>query len=231
MMEQKEFAAVLGENIRTFRRLQHMTQRELAGRLHKSLACISKYENGAASIDTFTLHRIAEELGVPLYLLHPKEASETRPDPKPPYFLRQPTLYFYCPQSKGTGVIEGAMEIRSESMQATLYCGLTSQSDSRACRYVLYGSMSYSEVNIRISASNPLLGGDFVFMAFRLMDLAGGDAAPGICVTLNEDYRFRASRILLRRTRKQPGAIPAPSQLAFSKDDLAELRKRQYLLF
>ena len=230
-MEQKEFAAALGENIRTFRRLQHMTQRELAGRLHKSLACISKYENGAASIDTFTLHRIAEELGVPSYLLLPGETSEMKSDSKLPYFLRQSTLYFYCPQSKGTGVIEGAMEIHSESMQVTLCCGLTSQSDFRACRYILYGNMSYSEVNFRISASNPLLGGDFVFMAFRLMDLAGGDAAPGICVTLNEDYRFRASRILLSHTRKQPGDIPEYGQLAFNKDDLAELRKRRYLLF
>ncbi len=229
-MEQQEFAAALGENIRLFRRLQHMTQQELADRLHRSLASVSKYEKGAIAVDAFTLCRIAQALGVPRELLLPQEAQGAPADAAVPRFFSRSPVYFCCPQSEGSGVSVGALELRPETMQVTAYCDLAAPADSRTCRYILCGEMTCSETNVRISASNPLLGGDFLFMAFRQLDLLGDRDAVGLCAALRADYRFRASRVLLSHTRIQPGD-DLRGRLDFDKNDLAALKKQQYLLF
>ena len=229
-MDQQEFAAALGENIRIFRRLQHMTQQELADRLHRSLASVSKYEKGTIAVDAFTLCRIAEVLGVPQELLLPKESQNVRSMSAVPPFFSCLKVYFCCPQSDGNGVSLGMLELQPETMQVTAYCDLENQENDRACRYILCGEMNCSETNVRISASNPLLPGDFLFMAFRQMDLLGDRDAVGLCAALRADYRFRASRVLISRRRIEPGNGLLDS-LRFDKLELFELKKHQYLLF
>lgn len=66
-MESNRFYTELGANIRRFRKMCGMTQKQLASLIHKSLACVSKYEQGDISMDVYTLQQIACQLGVPVH--------------------------------------------------------------------------------------------------------------------------------------------------------------------
>ena len=77
-MDGSNFYAEVGGNIKTYRKLQHMTQQELAGKINKSMACISKYEKGDISIDLYTLYEIAEVLNIPPALLLPQDTGASR---------------------------------------------------------------------------------------------------------------------------------------------------------
>ena len=52
-VNETQFQKELGSNIKMFRKLMHLTQRELALKINKSMACVSKYENGEIAIDAF----------------------------------------------------------------------------------------------------------------------------------------------------------------------------------
>ena len=56
----------IGSRIRSFRRAQGMTLQQLADKIHKSRASVSKYETGEITVDIETLFEIAEALGVEL---------------------------------------------------------------------------------------------------------------------------------------------------------------------
>lgn len=53
-----------GERIRMYRKMKSMTLQQLADRIHKSRASVSKYENGEIAMDIETLGEIARVLQV-----------------------------------------------------------------------------------------------------------------------------------------------------------------------
>lgn len=76
-MDDREFYGLLGEKIRYYRKRRGMTQRELAEQINRTLACVSKYEHGGVSIDTYTLYEIARALEVePKVFLPDQSAGE-----------------------------------------------------------------------------------------------------------------------------------------------------------
>ena len=56
----------VGSRIRMYRKNRHMTIDELASRINKSRATVSKYESGNISIDVSTLLDIAKALDLSL---------------------------------------------------------------------------------------------------------------------------------------------------------------------
>ena len=64
-----DFTRGIGQNIRIYRRANHITLEELAARIHKSKATVGKYEHGSISIDADTLFDIAQALRVSPALL------------------------------------------------------------------------------------------------------------------------------------------------------------------
>ena len=128
----KDYNVQIGENIRTYRKLQHMTQQELADKLHKSLACISKYEKGIVSLDIYTLHEIAGILGLPLQMLLPKDdepgLSNQAAAQLPDFFRRSP-IYAYCIRSNRNEIVAMAIDVQPAPLQTTIYCDLRDPAD------------------------------------------------------------------------------------------------------
>ena len=70
----------IGSRIRSFRRAHGMTLQQLADKIHKSRASVSKYETGEITVDIETLFEIAQVLETELSLL-----TDYRPQkPLPP---------------------------------------------------------------------------------------------------------------------------------------------------
>lgn len=58
------FSQHVGNRIKFYRKIKHMSLEKLALRIHKSKSTLSKYENGQIAIDVDTLFEIANVLGV-----------------------------------------------------------------------------------------------------------------------------------------------------------------------
>ena len=91
----------IGNRILTFRKAQGMTLQQLAEKIHKSRASLSKYENGEITLDVETLFEISTALGVDMSRL--TDFQPVRPAPLPlvnssmgrsPFYQAE-RLYFY----------------------------------------------------------------------------------------------------------------------------------------
>lgn len=67
----------IGDNIRTVRKLQGLTQKELARRLGISPVGVAQWENGLRNPKHETIKRIASALGVSVTVLYGLPAKET----------------------------------------------------------------------------------------------------------------------------------------------------------
>ena len=61
-----EFIALIARSIQEQRRIQGLTQKQLAEKLNVSQAMISQWENGEENFTVVTLARISSALGLPL---------------------------------------------------------------------------------------------------------------------------------------------------------------------
>lgn len=230
-MDGSNFYVEVGTNIKTYRKLQHMTQQELAARINKSMACVSKYEKGAISMDLYTLYEIAEVLNIPPALLLPQHAGASRcaaqPDaPLPPFFQRSP-LYLYTWYTNRQELATSVLFIHQETMEATAYYGVSDLSHYQDSDYIMLGSIASSQSNIQIYFSNPLLKGDFMLLCFRTSDLLTGHY-QGFFAALNDHYRFCSSKCYLSDTPVRD-LTALGQQLAAGKDAISFLRKSNVL--
>ena len=86
-----------GKAIRTFRKKNKLTVQELADRICKSKATVSKYESGKISLDLDTLFDIAQVLQVRLeqLLYMPQENVPTETVTVPNFFKNLNHMYIY----------------------------------------------------------------------------------------------------------------------------------------
>lgn len=85
-----------GKCIRFYRKLNKLSQDELAAAIHKSESTLSKYERGAIAIDIATLHDIARVLKVSASDLMDFAPPSTEKQIEPSYlFDKVDTLYIY----------------------------------------------------------------------------------------------------------------------------------------
>ncbi|WP_292017922.1 helix-turn-helix domain-containing protein, partial [Megasphaera sp. UBA4233] len=86
-----------GKAIRTFRKKNKLTVQELADRICKSKATVSKYESGKISLDLDTLFDIAQVLQVRLeqLLYMPPENVPTETVTVPNFFKNLNHMYIY----------------------------------------------------------------------------------------------------------------------------------------
>lgn len=229
-MKQEDFIQQIGANIRIFRKLRHLTQQNLADKLQKSLACISKYEKGTIAIDIYTLYEVASVLNVPVQLLLPEAEAvdftgQSGLQSLPPFFQKTP-IYAYCTRSTSNSVMSMAIDIQASTHQATIYCDLRDPLDYKTCHYILCGHVTCSEACVLIYCLNPILNGDFLLIGCSKVDLIRHNMVC-FCASLSTVYRFRASKMYLSKTPIQDPDSLLPL-LKMSKEDLSNSRKTNH---
>ena len=132
-MEMNEFYLELGQNIRRFRKICNMTQKQLAHSVNKSLACVSKYEKGTVAIDIYTIQQIANQLGVSVGQLIP----ESKPVSQQPAatslqlhpMFRYSPLYLCWYRGGKQSLVRHVIEVDSSSGQVSCYMEVDNYSD------------------------------------------------------------------------------------------------------
>lgn len=222
-----------GKRIRSFRKNRGLTMQQLADRIHKSRATVSKYEAGEIALDLETLYDISVALETNLSQLldyHPaRPAPVSLPDSgtgKSPFF-RATRLYFYFYDGRYNRLKDGVINIRqteSGSHEASL--SITSVTSTGRSSEILYtGKVVYSDMLIRFSFVNQYntLEEDllYIFNPLELRDFTEGL----LCGISSADLMPCAFKCLVTLTPQEP-TDALKQHLLFTP---AELRRWQKL--
>ena len=153
----------VGAQLRRYRKNRQMTLQQLADRIHKSRASVSKYETGEVSLDIVTLTEIARVLEVqPGQLVDlPVQEEEGARLPSAnsgisPFFQAR-RLYFYFYDGRYKRLKDGIIDIRETkeagSYEADLAVSAVNPS-GRSSKLYYTGKVIYSDMLIRFSFVN-----------------------------------------------------------------------------
>ena len=219
----------IGARIRTHRKMQGMTLQQLADKIHKSRASVSKYETGEITLDVDTLYDISTALHVRLNQLtdyHPSEELPALPHPtltgKSPFFQAD-RLYFYFYDGRYNRLKDGVIDIirptgRSDDCRASLSISAVTPTGRSSENYYT-GKVVYSDMLIRFSFVNQYntLEEDllYIFNPLELRDFTEGL----LCGISSADLMPCAFRCLVTLTPQEP-TEELKRHLLFTKKDL-----------
>ena len=142
----QEVRAHVGGRIRLYRKVKHFTLTDLAARIHKSKATLSKYETGEITVDVETLFDIASALGISVQQLLDWKPEKTDEAPAgDDSFFPQNRTYVYFFDGRVRKIIRNILEVdRGGQMPAaTLYYDLASFDRPESCRNLYYGKAEF----------------------------------------------------------------------------------------
>lgn len=174
--QMSELDKTIGGNIRLYRRANHITLEELAGRIHKSKATLGKYEQGTISMDINTLWEIATALQIEpeqlLKNLHPTSASELTGGT--PASGRQ-YLYVYDGRAKRIlrSLLAGGVS-QEENPPLTLFYDVPDFDQLHKCRTLYYGRRQRQDMVVNYYFKNQSNGVERVTITLmRSLELEG----------------------------------------------------------
>lgn len=141
-----EIRKSVGTKIRMYRQLKKMTLVELAAKIHKSKATLSKYEVGDIAVDIETLVEIGRALGInPHQLLEVPKERESAASPQGSSFFTQSRIYAYFYDGRSKRIIKNLLEISNDfdMAAATFFNDVPSFDQLEDCRNLYYGKVEY----------------------------------------------------------------------------------------
>lgn len=157
----------IGTKIKNYRKMKKMTLQQLADKIHKSRATVSKYENGDITIDIESLYEISKALDVSFSQLtdyHPTIPDEQIVADAVSYngqspFFKANKLYFYFYDGRFQRLKEAVIDIHKNTMnkngcyEASFSIHTTTPS-GRSSEMFYTGDVLYSDMLIRFSFVN-----------------------------------------------------------------------------
>lgn len=229
-MEWQEFYSGVGSRIRACRKAQNLSQKDLANRINKTYASVSKYERGEISIDIYTLYEIAMALGVePQYLMPSKPrqvpAQSLRDSLLPIFRHKRLWCYIYTDQHS---ILSGCMEIDMDTARVMLYMDLRDPADPLSYNYIMPGVIQADGPNTKIYCTNPRVKGDFMAMYFDRIKLSINNNV-GICASMTKNYQVRIAKMYLSPHQIRDKEFFAEA-LALTRDEVSYARKNNSLI-
>ena len=143
----------VGSRIRLYRQMKRFTLAELAEKIHKSKATLSKYETGDIAVDVETLFEIAEALRVrPIQLLD-YDTEADKKDSVPDSFFPEKRIYLYFFDGRKRKVRCSLLDISREGTpaSASLYYDVKDLSQPESCRNLYFGTVEFFDTVTQFS--------------------------------------------------------------------------------
>lgn len=160
----------IGARIRTYRKAKGLTLQQLADKIHKSRATMSKYETGEITLDVETLYDISTVLQIDLNqltdyqpeknssMLTPTITSASTDYNGKSAFFKANRLYFYFYDGRYNRLKDGIIDIHKHDDPARNYEATLSissvTSNGRSSEVYYSGKVVYSDMLIRFSFVN-----------------------------------------------------------------------------
>lgn len=212
--------------------MNHMTQKELAYAVGKSLACISKYEKGEIAIDIYTLQALSTYLGVSTEQLMPeqeppKSFSSAGSDLCP--IFRSSPLYLYWYRGGKRTLVRHVLEVDQTASRVVCYMEADDPSDYKNCRYMMFGNLFTKSPNTYIFATNPAFEQDFLFACFNNVDVFESKLT-GFVSCLNRSYHITSTKCFIS-TSPNHAAEEILRTILVTKSELAEFKRSNFFTF
>jgi len=159
-----EINQYVGAKIRRYRKAAGLTLQQLADRIHKSRASVSKYETGEISLDIETLYDISQVLEVELnQFMDYRPAKNVSAVSAPVHtgknpFYQAEQMYFYFYDGRYKRLKDGIINIYKNGSQEGSYRASLSISsvapNGRSSEVYYTGKVVYSDMLIRFSFVN-----------------------------------------------------------------------------
>ncbi len=229
----------VGQQIKKYRKIQGLTLQQLADKIHKSRASMSKYENGEIVLDIETLYNISDALNVePSKLIDGPSKKPTVLSPmsnfinKSPFFRANKLyIYFYDGRYKRLkdGVIDISQKTKDDNVyNATLFIS-TFTPKGRKTEIYCSGKVIYSDMLIRFSFFNQFnaLEEDllYIFNPLELRDFTQGL----LCGISSVDLMPCAFKCLVTLTPQNPSK-QLKQQLTINNEELRHWQKLNMMI-
>lgn len=140
----------VGKKIKFYRKLNNLSISELADRIHKSKSTLSKYENGAITLDVETLNDISVALHVDI--MHFFDESTTTKSPeanKLNAFFQKDGQYIYYYDGRKKQIVKSYLQLqlckyneKNSSYPCTFYMDIPSFDDIENCEFYYMGEIN-----------------------------------------------------------------------------------------
>lgn len=143
----------VGSRIRLYRQMKRFTLAELAEKIHKSKATLSKYETGDIAVDVETLFEIAEALKIrPVQLLDYDPEPRTKEN-APDGFFPEKRVYMYFFDGRKRKIRCSLLDISREGTPCTasLYYDVKDLSQPESCRNLYFGTVEFFDTITQFS--------------------------------------------------------------------------------
>jgi len=151
----------VGKKIRSIRKIKAMTVQELADRIDRSKATVSKYESGAISMDIGTLYAVAKALNVHveqlLYLEPDRDLALQRQTPSA-FFNHATRYYSYFFDGRNNRLVRCVADIMAQTetggFQTMLYMNVRNYQNYWECENTYRGYTEHYDALTRMSLKN-----------------------------------------------------------------------------
>lgn len=226
----------IGMRIRSLRRSQGLTLQQLADRIHKSRATLSKYETGDIILDVQTLYDLAQALGVDVSRLTDYRPQRQEPVPAVPGrigkspFYQADKLYFYFYDGRYERLKDGVIDITPQGSGYEASLSISSVTPAGRSSEIYYtGKVVYSDMLIRFSFVNQYnaLEEDllYIFNPLELRDYTEGL----LCGISSADLMPCAFKCLVTLTPQEPSP-ELKNHLLFTPQELRRWQKMNMLV-
>lgn len=232
-MKEQDFMRLLGSNIRAARTSAGMTQGDLARTIGRSIASVSKYERGDCAVDCYTLSNIADALAVSTtQLLPPRDrpAGESLQANRWSIITKHDTFYLHNIGYMSQRLCCSTIKIDWQANEAVMYVdmGMPFKGMDLHTSSVLYGRIYSSSASTIITVNNPVAPIDYYHIVINSADWYAGKQICHISYSTN-NWRSVSSKGALTTTPECPENIE--ELLAFTKEELKEIKKKNQVLF
>ena len=156
------FSYFVGQRIKKYRKSRGYTIEQFSAMINKSKATLSKYENGAITIDIETLYDIAQALEIDLKCFidyQPPVFHQDASLPKNSYF-NQSLAYMYHYDGRVRQMVRSLLRFSRaadrDAIEVTLYLGVASFTDPDRCQHLFTGEMKAYDTITHMVLTNHL---------------------------------------------------------------------------
>lgn len=226
-MNSSSFYITLGQQLRARRRAKHLTLSDLAEKLNKSAATISKYEKGEIFISVDTLVDICTILNIEVSSLLPDTcATEDLNDMTRYLKYFSERLYLYWFNGEKNKLQKAVLVNQKMSFKTTMYYDVIDVSNCYEANYIYEGKISYTDsfIDIVLSCTEP----PFDTLTCSLPSLTRSSTYKvGLLSTISYFYQNIAMKVIASET-PLPEDDQLVSTLRLTPEELKNIKRTNF---
>lgn len=224
----QDFYTRLGQKLKACRKAKGMTLSELSSKIHRSIATLSKYENGDVAFSIDALVDICTALNVDIAECLPttyKNPDDLNMMKYEKYFVNKIYVYWYNGELKKIrcAIIENS----NYSSNSILYL-LSDDTANPQVDFTYHGKVSYSDTSITFYYTNQEPPFDKIFIRMPLL-FPKDHYQTGIMSAITYYYQGVTAKIMASK-KSIPMNEELRNELLINSDEIKELKRSNMMI-